>query len=123
MSESPQLLCLFGCAIPVPPELAPERLCVSHFTLAIEHTCAELRREITAGKLTAERQEDIARCLDGYAATLASVSTGTQRLSDELKKRILSTFLTLMLMRENLNRRVESELAKYSTTGRVRRTG
>ena len=106
--------CVFRCGAPVPPELATERMCVLHFTLCVERSCAEMRRETASGRLTSTRQAHITRGLGGYAATLASVGTGTQRLSDELKRRILSTFLTVMVMRESLYRSAESELAKYS---------
>jgi hypothetical protein len=122
MSPPTIATCVCQCAAPVPPELATERLCVLHFTLCVERSCAEMRRESATGKLTAERQAHIARGLGGYAATLASVGTGTQRLSDELKKRILSTFLTVMVMRESLYWSAESEVAKYSSTRRLSRT-
>lgn len=105
---------MFGCAGPVPPELAVERLCVFHFTLSIEDSCARIHRETATCKLTAERQVHIGRALEDYALTLAKVATGTQDLSDKLKKRILCTFLTLMVARENLRRSVESEVVKYS---------
>jgi hypothetical protein len=58
--------------------------------------------ETAGGKATAERQAQIASTLAAYAITLACVALGAQHLSDELKKRILSTFLTLMVARENL---------------------
>lgn len=106
--------CMCGCSAPVPPELAGERLCVFHFTLSIEDSCARIRREIATSKLTAERQMHVARGLEGYGHTLARVATGAQDLSDELKRRILSTFLTLMVMRESLRRSAESEVAKHS---------
>jgi hypothetical protein len=35
---------------------------------------------------------------------LAVIGTGSVRLSDEIKKRVLTTFLTLMILRENLDR-------------------
>jgi hypothetical protein len=35
---------------------------------------------------------------------LARLGTGTVRLSDDIKKRILTTFLTLMILRENMDR-------------------
>src|SRR5579864_7814780 len=96
------LSCLQGCLVPVPPELAAERLCAFHFTQSIEESCREIRRENAHGKLTAERHVLIGRSLVNYSAKLASVATGTQQLSDELKKRILTTFLTLMTTRESL---------------------
>ncbi len=114
--------CMFGCTAPVPPELAAERLCALHFTLSVEQTCAEIRRETAGGKATVERQAQIASSLAGYAFTLARVAIGAQRLSDELKKRILSTFLTLMVVRENLDRNGELELATSSTNARLSRS-
>ncbi len=111
--------CMFGCTAPVPPELAPEHLCVLHFTLSIEQTCAEMRRETAGGKATTERQAQIAHSLAGYAITLARTAMGTQRLSDELKKRILSTFLTLMVVRENVDRNGDLQLANSSTSARL----
>jgi hypothetical protein len=119
-SPSPLSACMFECGAPVPPELAAERLCVFHFILSVEQSCADMRREAVTGKLSAERRAHIARGLGVYAVALASVGTGTQRLSDELKKRMLSTFLTLMIMRENLCRNDESEVARYSPRGRSR---
>ena len=103
-------LCIFGCTAPVPPELGAECLCVLHFTLGIEQACAQLHRETARGKATAERQAQIASTLAAYATTLARVALSAQHLSDELKKRILSTFLTLMVARENLDRSGQLEV-------------
>ncbi len=96
--------CLFGCTAQVPPQLGAECLCVLHFTLSVEQACAQMRRETAGRKVTVERQAQIESSLAAYATTLARVAIGAQRLSDELKKRILSTFLTLMVVRENLDR-------------------
>jgi hypothetical protein len=35
---------------------------------------------------------------------LALIGTGSSRISDEIKKRVLTTFLMLMILRENLDR-------------------
>ncbi len=96
--------CLFGYTAPVPPELGAECLCVLHFTLSIERVCAQMRRETAGGKVTVERLAQIESSFAAYATTLARIAVGAQRLSDELKKRILSTFLTLMVVREKLDR-------------------
>ncbi len=96
--------CELGCNAPVPAELESERLCVLHFILSVEQACAEMRRETAAGRASAERQTEILNHVVGCGATLARVATGSLRLTDELKKRILSTFLTLMNLRENLDR-------------------
>ncbi len=104
MSEPAQSSpCMFGCTAPVPLELAPEHLCVLHFTLSVEQACAEMHRQIALRGATAERQAEIAIYLGECALLLARV-TSNLRLSDELKRRILSTFLSLMNLRENLDR-------------------
>jgi hypothetical protein len=116
--------CIFGCAAPVPPELASERMCVYHFTRSIERSCSEMRRETSrsGNPVTAQRQAQLARSLQAYAAVLASVSMGTHRLTDELKKRILTTFLTLMVERENLCRHVTPSVSKAPSNGHLLRT-
>ena len=95
---------LCWCQVPVPQELQGERLCVVHFILGIERDCAELRRENAMGKTTPERQSEIADYVKATAMRLTQVATGRMRLSDELKKRILTTFLTLMNLQESLDR-------------------
>jgi hypothetical protein len=95
---------LCWCQVPVPQELHAEHLCVLHFILGIEHDCAELRRETAMGKTSAERQSEIADYVKTTAMRLTQVATGRHRLSDEFKKRILTTFLTLMNLQESLDR-------------------
>jgi hypothetical protein len=63
-----------------------------------------LRRENALGKTTAERQSEIADYVKTTAMKLTQVATGRNRLSDEFKKRILTTFLTLMNVQESLDR-------------------
>jgi hypothetical protein len=101
-SSSQSGLC--WCQVPVPQELQAERLCVLHFILGIEHDCAELRRETAMGKTSEARQSEIASYVKTTALRLTQVATGRLRLSDELKKRILTTFLTLMNLQESLDR-------------------
>jgi hypothetical protein len=101
-SPSPTRLC--WCQVPVPPELESEGLCVQHFILGIEHDCADMRRENAMGRTTAARQFAIADYVKATAMRLTHVATGRLRLSDELKKRILTTFLTLMNLQESLDR-------------------
>jgi hypothetical protein len=104
MEPSPSQWGLCWCQVPVPQELQAEHLCVVHFILGIEHDCAELRRETAMGKTSAERQSEIAAYVKTTAMRLTQVATGRLRLSDELKKRILTTFLTLMNLQESLDR-------------------
>jgi hypothetical protein len=95
---------LCWCQVPVPHELHTESLCVVHFILGIDHDCAELRREVAQGKTSAERQIEIASYVKATAMKLTEVATSRLRLSDELKKRVLTTFLTLMNLKESLDR-------------------
>ncbi len=101
---SQQQSCMPGCQAPVPVELEAERLCVLHFILSVEHACAEMRRETAVGGASIARQAEIANYVTAAAVRLSHVATGSLRLSDELKKRVLTTFLTLMNLRENLDR-------------------
>lgn len=93
-----------GCKNDPPPELAGQGLCVMHFTLSVEATCAEMRRETALGNAPLERTPEIMRFITENGEKLAQVATGGLPLTDDLKARILSTFLTLMNLRENLDR-------------------
>ena len=94
----------FGCKADVPPELEADGLCVLHFTVTIEQGCAEMRRETVTQSTSSERREEIERHICEQGEKLARVSTSGLRLPDEMKARILSTFLTLMNLRESLDR-------------------
>jgi len=93
-----------SCKAAVPSDLEPVKLCVLHFTLAVEQACSEMRRETVLGRATHERQLEIIRYIAEHGELLARTATSGMHLSDELKARILNTFLTLMNLRENLDR-------------------
>jgi len=93
-----------GCKNDTPPALAEQRLCVLHFTLALETCCSEMRRETALGNAPQERQREIMKFITERGEILARVATSGLHLTDDLKARILSTFLTLMNLRENLDR-------------------
>ena len=93
-----------GCKASVPVEFAEDRMCVFHFTLFIEHECAEIRRETALGKTSHERQVECIKKIVGRGDMLASVATNGFPKTDELKTRILSTVLTLINCRENIDR-------------------
>jgi hypothetical protein len=97
-------LCTIGCQAQVPVELETEGLCVLHFILCTERACSELRHETAAGALIAARRAQIQTYVVTSAMKLACVGTGSLRVSDEMKRRVLTTFLTLMILRENLDR-------------------
>jgi hypothetical protein len=94
-----------GCKNDSPPALAEhQQVCVLHFTLSIEASCAEMRRETALGNAPHERQREIMRFITESGERIARVATSGLHLTDDLKARILSTFLTLMNLRENLDR-------------------
>jgi len=88
----------------VPAALEGEKLCILHFTMEIERCCAEMRRETAIGRTTRDRQVEIITYIGGRGELLARTATSGLHLPDELKARILNTFLTLMNLRENLDR-------------------
>ncbi len=93
-----------GCKGQVPVVLEPVHLCVLHFTLKVEQDCAQMRRETVYGKTPHARHAEIIRFIAEQGEMLARASTSGLHLADEMKARILNTFLTLMNLRENLDR-------------------
>jgi hypothetical protein len=93
-----------GCKGQVPASLEPAHLCILHFTLKIESDCAQMRRETVYGKTPHARQSEIIDFIADNGEMLARASTCGLHLADEMKARILNTFLTLMNLRENLDR-------------------
>jgi hypothetical protein len=88
----------------VPAGLAAEHLCVLHFTLFIEQECAEMRRETALGNADRERQLEFIRKIAARGESLVHTATSGFAMSDEIKARVLSTLLTLMNCRENIDR-------------------
>ena len=95
--------CIPRCKLPVPTELDSVGLCVHHFTWSVEEACAEMHRQVALRKATVERRAEMATYVSESALLLARV-TSNLCLSDDLKRRILCTFLSLMNLRENLER-------------------
>jgi hypothetical protein len=95
--------CRLGCNTTVPKELETENLCVQHFLLGVEQACSEIRREATMERATTTRRQEIDLYIRTTAIRLSEVATGN-RLSDDLKKRVLTTFLTLMNLQESVER-------------------
>ena len=103
-SKMPTGCQITGCKSSTPAALAEQQLCVLHYTLSIEGSCAEMRRETAMGNAPHERLKEIMRFLTESGERLSRVATSGMPLTDDLKARILSTFLTLMNLRENLDR-------------------
>ena len=77
---------------------------MSHYLLSAERACTEIRRETAADGSSTTRRAEIESYVAASAIKLAHLGTGSVRLSDEVKKRVLTTFHTLMILRENLDR-------------------
>jgi len=116
MSNSFNQCCTPGCGTSVPAQLEAEGLCVPHFLLFAEKVCTEIRHETAADGSSAARRAEIESYLAASAVKLAHLGTGSVRLSDEVKKRVLTTFLTLMILRENLDRTANRFLPRQRTT-------
>jgi hypothetical protein len=89
---------------------------VPHFLLSADKACTEIRHETAADGSSAVRRAEIESYLAASAVKLAHLGTGSVRLSDEVKKRVLTTFLTLMILRENLDRTANRFLPRQRTT-------
>jgi hypothetical protein len=95
---------VMGCKARVPQQLEEQRRCILHFTLELEQTCMQMRRDTAIGGTRRERYDEMRKYMAEYGQKLAQLATGGVGLTDETKARILSTFLTLMNCRENIER-------------------
>lgn len=95
--------CVCRCKNPVPLELESVGRCVRHFISSVEETCAQTHREIVLHGVDGERQAAVANYVSECTQLLARVSSNLP-LTDELKRRILSSFLSLMNLRDTLDR-------------------
>lgn len=93
-----------GCKASVPSALDSRGLCVHHYVLEVEKICAEMRRETVLGRAPNERQVEIIKYIGEQGELLARAATSGLHLADEMKARLLNTFLTLINLRENLDR-------------------
>lgn len=100
----PVSCCHRDCKGPVPLALELERLCLAHFLSEVEQTCADMRLETAMGKAAAQRQDEIERYISDCGQKLLRAVTSGERLPFQSKNRVLSLFLTLMNLRENLDR-------------------
>src|SRR2546422_11470789 len=75
-----------GCKNEAPQAIAEQRLCVLHFTLSLEASCAEMRRETALGNAPQDRQRDIMRFITEKGGRLARVATSGLHLTDDLKE-------------------------------------
>ena len=75
-----------------------------HFLLSVEHACADMRRETVIGGSSAMRRSEITAHVKSTAEKLSRVAVTSPPLTDEMKMRVLTTFLTLMNLQESLDR-------------------
>ncbi len=115
MGKSLNQCCAPGCGALVPPELQIEGFCVSHYLSSAEKACGEIRRQTAAADSNTARWAEFESYVAASAVKLAVIGTGSVRLSDEIKKRVLTTFHTLMLLRENLDRAANPPLLRPRT--------
>lgn len=102
--QQPDKSCKIGCRSAVPQELESESICVQHFILSIENECSVMRREAATELATISRRREINSYVKSTALKLSEVATSNTRLSDDLKKKVLTTFLTLMNLQESVDR-------------------
>ena len=95
-----------GCKGGVPSALDSQGVCVHHYVLAVERACADMRRETVLGRAPHERQSEIIAYIREQGEILARTATSGLHLPDEMKARLLNTFLTLINLRENLDRAI-----------------
>ena len=93
-----------GCTAGVPPELETERLCLLHFMQTLDDTCGDIRRETAPGTFSPERRIYLERYVSEQGERLARVAISGMRIPDEMKRRILTIFLSLINLRESMNR-------------------
>jgi hypothetical protein len=72
-----------GCKHDVPAALAGQKLCVLHFTLSLESSCAEMRRETALGNTPHDRQREIMGFITEHGEKLARVATSGLHLTDD----------------------------------------
>ncbi len=98
---------MHGCKFEVPAPLVPSGLCVTHYLAWLDESCAAMRRETAPSGATPARHDQIAEFLLVHGERLSHVATGGLRLQDDTKARILNALLSLINLRENLERAME----------------
>ncbi|MGH9789895.1 MAG: hypothetical protein ACRD5W_01680, partial [Candidatus Acidiferrales bacterium] len=63
-----------------------------------------MRRETVTGAAAQDRRAEIGGFIAKHGELLARAATSGLRMPDELKARVLNAFLTLMNLRENMDR-------------------
>lgn len=106
--------CSHGCRTIVPPELSEDGLCLLHFMCSVEAACSQMRHESALGRAGSVRQGEIRSYIRVTATKLSRAVTGDVVLPDHLKKKALSTLLTLMILQESLGRYARRPLAQLT---------
>lgn len=101
-----------GCKTEVPAALGESALCVHHYLVWLDGNCAAMRRETAPTGATNARHDEIAEFIRVHGERLSHVATCGLRLSDAMKASVLNAFLSLMNLRENLERAMERARAQ-----------
>jgi hypothetical protein len=96
-------ICSVCFEAPVPADLETAGLCLEHYTLTVERICMVMHRQIASQKVNAEYCEQLASYVVESALLLSRVASNLY-LSNELKTRVLTTFISLMNLLEDLDR-------------------
>lgn len=74
--------------------------------MSIAHACAGMRRETVVDGSSAARRTELAALVRVMAEKRSHVALISPLLTDEVKKRVLTTFLALMNLQESLDRSI-----------------
>lgn len=98
-----QQLCSVCLEAPVPDDLQAAGLCLVHYTQTVQRTCAVMRRQIASHRVGIDYRRQSAAYIVESAILLSRVTTDAP-ISADLQGRVLTTFLTLMNLLDDLDR-------------------
>ena len=104
-----QQLCSVCLEAPVPDDLQAAGLCLAHYTQTIDRTCAVIRRHLASHKVSAEYRRQAATYIVETAILLSRIASNAF-MSSDVQGRVLSTFVALMNLLEDLDRPVNLHL-------------
>jgi len=88
---------------PLPEELLATGLCLAHYMVAVERTCAVMRRHVASHNVSPEYREQLASYAVESALVLSRAASSLS-LSGNSKDAVLATFLSLMGLLEHTDR-------------------
>jgi hypothetical protein len=88
---------------PLPEELLATGLCLTHYMVAVERTCAVMRRQVATHAVSSEYRQQLAQYAVESAVVLSRAASNTY-LTQGSKDAVLTTFLSLMGLLEDTDR-------------------